>query len=198
MKLEAKRRIDEHARVTAYVVEIIQTRVADRGSELPPEFVVYDPSADRIYLNIKNKGVVAVIDPSINKVVGEWPTAPATQPHGLALDADNHQVFSAGGNGKLVAIDTKTGLVTGSMDIAAKVDQIAFDAPGGLIYCAGAGKMSVVRAGGGKLTSLGDVVTAATARNVAIDPANRAVWTTYTDGKASFAKSWMPPETSHN
>jgi YVTN family beta-propeller protein len=158
-----------------------------------PEVMVYDPSADRIYLNIKTKNVVAVIDPTINRVVGEWPTAPAAQPHGLALDADNHRVFSAGGNGKLVVIDTKTGAATQSVDIAEKVDQIAFDAAGGLVYCAGTGKMSVVRTTGGKLTPLGDVDTAATARNVAVDPSTRAVWTTYTDGKDSFAQSWMPP-----
>jgi YVTN family beta-propeller protein len=159
-----------------------------------PEFMVYDDKADRIYLNIKNKDVVAVIDPSSNKVVAQWPTAPATQPHGLAFDADNHRVFAAGGNGKLVAIDTKSGLVTGSVDIVAKVDQIAFDAVGGLVYCAGADKMSVVRTTGGKIAALGDLTTAATAKNVAVDPTTREVWTTYTDGKSSFAKSWMPPQ----
>jgi DNA-binding beta-propeller fold protein YncE len=159
-----------------------------------PEFMVYDDKADRIYLNIKTKDTVAVIDPSSNKVIAQWPTAPATQPHGLAFDADNHRVFAAGGNGKLVVIDTKSGLVTGSVDIAPKVDQIAFDTVGGLVYCAGADKMSVVRTTGAKVTAVGDLLTAATAKNVAVDPATRAVWTTYTDGKSSFAKSWMPPQ----
>jgi hypothetical protein len=28
---------------------------------------------------------------------------------------------------------------------------------------------------------------------VAVDPATRAVWTTFTDGTSSFAKSWLPP-----
>jgi YVTN family beta-propeller protein len=159
-----------------------------------PEFMVYDDVADRIYLNIKTKDTVAVIDPSSNTVVAQWATAPALQPHGLAFDAANHRVFAAGGNGRLVAIDTKTGAATGSVDIVPKVDQIAFDAPGGLVYCAGAGKMSVIRTTGGKLTSLGEFATAETAKNVAVDPATRAVWTTYTDGKSSFAKSWMPPQ----
>jgi DNA-binding beta-propeller fold protein YncE len=157
-----------------------------------PEYMVYDAAADRIYLNIKNKDSVAVIDPSTNKVVAGWPTAPAAQPHGLALDAANHRIFSAGGNGKLVVIDTKTGSATGSIDIAARVDQIAFDAAGGLLYCAGVGKMSVLQDTGGNLTSLGELTTADTARNVAVDPTTRAVWTTYTDGKSSFAKSWVP------
>jgi hypothetical protein len=54
--------------------------------------------------------------------------------------------------------------------------------------------MSVVRTTGGKVVALGDLTTAATAKNVAVDPQTRAVWTTYTDGKSSFAKSWLPPQ----
>jgi DNA-binding beta-propeller fold protein YncE len=80
------------------------------------------------------------------------------------------------------------------VDIVPKVDQIAYDAGSALLYCAGPDKMSVLRANGGKLTAVGEVATAPTAKNVAIDPATRAVWTTYTDGKSSFAKSWVPPQ----
>jgi DNA-binding beta-propeller fold protein YncE len=158
-----------------------------------PEFMVYDEKADRIYLNIKSKDVVAVIDPSSNKVIAQWSTAPALKPHGLALDVDNRRVFAAGDNGKLVAIDIMSGSSLGSIDIVPKVDQIAFDSASGLLYCAGADKISVLNTAGGKLAALGDLATAATAKNVAVDPATKQVWTTYTDGKSSFAKSWNPP-----
>lgn len=158
-----------------------------------PEAMVYDPSTDRIYLNIKTKDVVAVIDPAANKVIAEWPTAPATRPHGLALDAASHRIFSAGANGKLVAIDTTSGAARGSVDITPKVDQIALDLKGGLLYCAGTDRMSVVRVSGGTLSRLGELATATSARNVAVDPATRAVWTTYSDGKNSFAKAWRAP-----
>ncbi|HEY8052742.1 MAG TPA: YncE family protein [Steroidobacteraceae bacterium] len=159
-----------------------------------PEFMVYDASADRIYLNIKDKDVVAVIDPAANKVIAQWPTAPATVPHGLALDGANHRIFSSGANGKLVAIDTTSGAATASVDITPKVDQIAFDAGSGLLYCAGTDRMSVVRTSGGKLQLLGNLATAATARNVAVDPATHWVWTTYTNGKSSFARGWSAPQ----
>src|SRR5262249_18554983 len=115
-----------------------------------PEAMVYDPSADRIYLNIKSKDVVAVIDASTNAVIAQWPTAPATRPHGLALDVASHRIFSAGANGKLVAIDTRGGAASDSIDITPKVDQIALDARGGLLYCAGTDKISVVRVSDGK------------------------------------------------
>ncbi|MBV8144276.1 MAG: YncE family protein [Gammaproteobacteria bacterium] len=159
-----------------------------------PEALVYDASPDRLYLNIKSKDLVAVIDPSSNAVIAQWPTAPATRPHGLALDPAGHRIFSAGANGKLVAIDTRSGAIIDSTDIAAKVDQIALDAAGGLLYCAGAGEISVVRVGSGQLSLLGELPTAPGARNVAVDPASRAVWTTYSDGKSSFAKGWSAPQ----
>ncbi len=158
-----------------------------------PEAMVYDAATDRIYLNIKSKDLVAVIDPAANRVVAQWPTAPATRPHGLALDPGSQRIFSAGANGKLVAIDTRSGATRGSVDITARVDQIALDAAGGLLYCAGSDQLSVLRVRAGELSRLGELATAPTARNVAVDPATRAVWTTYTDGKSSFAKAWGPP-----
>lgn len=177
-------------------VWVIDPKAAKITATIPvagvPEFMVYDAQANRIYLNLKSKNVVAVIDPASNKVVAQWATAPATEPHGLALDAANHQILSAGGNGKIVAIDTATGTVTASADIVAKVDQIAFDAGNGLAYCAGPDRMSVVLAAAGKLAGAGSIATFPTAKNVAVDPETHAVWTTYTDGKSSFARSWLP------
>jgi outer membrane protein assembly factor BamB len=156
-----------------------------------PEYMVYDPSSGRIYLNIKSKDLVAVIDPASGQVVQQWSTAPAHAPHGLALDEAYHRIYSAGDNGKLVAIDTRSGARVGSVDIVDKVDQIAFDPAEALIYCAGPNKMSVVRAGA-ELAPAGSIATAATAKNVAIDPTTHEVWTTYTNGTDSFAKSWRP------
>jgi YVTN family beta-propeller protein len=159
-----------------------------------PEFMVYDESADRIYLNIKTKDVVAVIDPSSNTVIATWPTGVAKQPHGLAVDAATHRIFVAGGNAKMVAIDTHSGSIVGDTDIAAKVDQIAFDPSNGFVYSAGPDRMSVTQTAGSSLTLIGEFATAATAKNVAVDPDTHFIWTTYTDGKSSFAKSWVPPK----
>jgi len=176
--------------IDALVAKVV-TSIAIPGV---PEAMVYDPPADRIYLNIKNKDVVAVIDPSTNVVIAQWPTAPATGPHGIALDGSGHRVLSAGANGKLVAIDTRSGVASDSIDITPKVDQIALDLRSGLLYCAGTDKISVVRVSDGKLTRLGELATAPAARNVAVDPETRAVWTTYSDGNSSFAKGWREPQ----
>jgi DNA-binding beta-propeller fold protein YncE len=163
--------------------------------EIPgePECMAHDATADRIYLNIKNLNEVAVIDTKTNAVVAHWPTAPATGPHGLAFDAAAGRIYSSGDNGTLVAIDTKTGKVVGSTETTPQVDQIAFDAVTRRIFCAGPDHLSVVAATAGGVKFLGNVDSATTAKNVAVDAKTHAVWTTYTDGKDSFAKSWTQP-----
>lgn len=157
-----------------------------------PEFMLYDPATDRIYLNIKSADKVAVIDPNTNKTVATWPTAPATQPHGMALDSAHHRIFTSGANGKLAVLDTATGKLLSSVNITEKVDQIAFDPRSQLVYCAGPEKMSMVRVSADGVAEAGDFATAATAKNVAVDAQTGAVWSTYTDGKSSYAKSWLP------
>jgi DNA-binding beta-propeller fold protein YncE len=109
----------------------------------------------------------------------------------MALDAANHRIFTSGANGKLVSIDTGTGKVTGTAAIGEKVDQIAFDPSKQVVYCAGPDKMSMVSTSGTSMSPAGEFKTAATAKNVAFDPQTGAVWTTYTDGKSSFARSWV-------
>ena len=100
--------------------------------------------------------------------------------------------FAWSASTKLVVLDTQSGTSTAAVDIVPKVDQIAYDATAGFLYCAGADKMSVVSTSGTKVASVGEIATAATAKNVAVDSSTHAVWTTYTDGKSSFAKSWLP------
>jgi YVTN family beta-propeller protein len=157
-----------------------------------PEYMVYDESSDKIYLNLKEENSIAVIDPTTNKVAALWPVAPATGPHGLAFNAIANHLYVAGANGKLVVIDSKTGKVIGSTSIVEKVDQNVFDPVTRRIYCAGPGNMSVIQETDTGIEFLGNVPTAETAKNVAVDPENHVIWTTFTDGVNSYAKSWRP------
>ena len=159
----------------------------------PPEYLLYDAATDRIYLNIKTTDEVVVIDPAQNAVVARWPTAPATGPHGLALDAKQGRLFAAGNNGQLVVLDLIGGRVIGAVAITPKVDQIAFDPGVRRIYCAASDTLSVVQITAEGAVFLGNVVSFPGAKNVAVDPKTHAVWTTYTDGKNAYAKSWVLP-----
>jgi DNA-binding beta-propeller fold protein YncE len=157
-----------------------------------PEYMLYDSKADRIYLNIKGTNEIVVIDPSKDTIVAHWPTAPATKPHGLAFDPKSGWLFSAGTNGMLAAIDSGTGKSVGSCEIAKAVDQATFDPYTGRVYCACTDQMSVVQETADGVKFLGNVASAKTAKNVAVDPTTHWVWTTFTDGANSYVKSWRP------
>ena len=154
--------------------------------------MIYDESTDKIYLNLKEENAIAVIDPNKNNIVGLWPVSPAIGPHGLAFDPQTNHLFAAGANGKLVVLDSKTGKVVGSSTIIEKVDQNVFDPITRRIYCAGPGFMSIVQETDTGFEFLGNVPTAETAKNVTVDTQNHVIWTTFTDGVNSYAKSWRP------
>jgi YVTN family beta-propeller protein len=157
-----------------------------------PEYMVYDSKAGRIYLNLKSTNEIAVIDPAANSVVARWSVSPAEKPHGLAFDPESGRLFSAGANGVLAVVDSRTGKEVASVAIATGVDQAVFDPSTGRVYCACTGQMSVVRETADGAQFLGNVASAKTAKNVAVDPQTHAVWTTFTDGANSYVKSWRP------
>jgi DNA-binding beta-propeller fold protein YncE len=159
-----------------------------------PEKVEYDRTSERIYQNIKSNNTVQVIDPTTNKVEKTFDTAPATGPHGLAIDTKTQKLFSAGNNGKLVVIDLKTGKTIATVDIAKGVDQIAFDRGNQRLYCACQGAISVVQetADGAKL--LGNVPTPKGSHTIAVDNKTHAVWTCYADAHDSYLLKLTPAE----
>ena len=155
-----------------------------------PEDMVWDARTGRIYLAGSATSEVAVIDPKANTVISRWPTAPAIGGCGVALDAARNRLFVAGDNGQLVVLDLQTGRVVAQALIGQHVGQVAYDADLSRLYCAGRDWMYPVDCAGPGLVPLEKVYTATSATNVAIDPQTHAVWTTFTDGEDSFAKSW--------
>ncbi len=151
-----------------------------------PEFVEYDPKTDRIYQNIKTKDELVVLDPEKRAIVATWSTLPATAPHGLAVDAERGKVYSAGKNGKLVAIDLKTGKVTASVDIPASPDQIAFDPVRRVVYSACRGYLSAVRVSERGLLSEESVPLPMGAHTLAVDSKRGGVWLAYEAEKKSY------------
>jgi|SRR5579871_1065657 len=157
-----------------------------------PEKIEYDRTSDRLYQNIKSNNTVQVIDPSTNKVEKSFDTAPATGPHGLAIDGKTQRLFSAGSNGKLVVIDIKTGKVIASVDIEKGVDQIAFDPGNKRIYCACRGAISVVQETDDGANLVGNVPSPRGSHTITVDRATHAVWTCYFDDHDSYFLKLTP------
>ena len=152
-----------------------------------PEWVLWDASTDRIFQNIKSNDSLLVIDPARNTIRERWATAPAKSPHGLALNAKTHRLFCAGTNGKLAVIDSMSGNVITSVNVAPGIDQIAFDPELKRVYCASrTGVISVVEETAQGAAPLGDVKTAPGAKTIAVDPKTHAVWVAYADKEKSY------------
>jgi DNA-binding beta-propeller fold protein YncE len=198
MVFEPKRRMvyaDHDDGMDVWVIDAKADKIAMTMSIAgAPEEIHYDPVTDRLYQNIKTTNAVQVIDPATHTVTATWSTAPATGPHGLAVDGKAHRLFSAGHNGKLVAIDTRTGKVLGSADIEPGVDQIGIDPALKRIYCAcGSGAISVVGETAHGVALLGDVPVTPGTHTLAVDPKTHAVWISYVDAQNSYIQQYLVP-----
>ena len=159
-----------------------------------PEDLAFDASGQRLFQAMKTAGTMAVIDVATNKVTANWPTAPASQPHGIAV-VGGEAIAISGGNGKLVLMGQADGRVLASVDIPARVDQIACDPGLHRVYCAsGLGQIAVVSVENGQLKSLGTIATTDGARSVAVDAKTHAVWVAYAKNEGSFVQEYTCPQ----
>ena len=89
-----------------------------------PEFLATD-GAGKVYINLEDKDVVAVVDLASRKVVARWPVAPGGHPVGLAMDTQKHRLFIGCRNAqKLVEMNADTGKIESSVPIGAGVDAV--------------------------------------------------------------------------
>jgi DNA-binding beta-propeller fold protein YncE len=87
-----------------------------------PEFLASDGTG-KVYINLEDKNVVAVVDLHSRKVTARWPVAPGGQPVGMALDEKTHRLFvGCRKPQRLVVMNAEDGKVEASLPIGAGVD----------------------------------------------------------------------------
>lgn len=137
-----------------------------------PEFAAYDEHR-HVFVNIEDKGTVAVIDAKAMKVTGEWPLTPCEEPTGLAIDRKKERLFAGcSGNKVMAVVDAKNGKLLASVPIGAGCDGTEFDASSGLAFAANGrdGTVTVVgETAPGKFEALETVATQASGRTIALD-----------------------------
>ncbi len=110
-----------------------------------PEFSQTDGKG-RVYVNIEDKSEVSVIDSKALKVEKSWSIAPGEEPSGLALDNENHRLFSVCSNKLMVVSDAESGKVITTLPIGDRCDGVAFDPGKKRIYSSnGEGTMTIVQ-----------------------------------------------------
>lgn len=134
-----------------------------------PEFPA---AADgKLYVNIKDRREVVRIDIASGKLDARWPVPDCESPHGMAIDAAGHRLFSSCVNGKMMVLDTDRGTVVARLPIGKRTDAAAYDPGHRLIFSSNSeGTLSVIAEKGvDEFVPLGDIPTAPGARTMALD-----------------------------
>lgn len=142
-----------------------------------PEFSQSDGHG-KIYVNIEDKSSLAVINTSTLKVENLWSIAPGEEPSGLALDNENHRLFSVCSNKLMVILDANTGKVITTEPIGSGCDGVAFDPGTKRIFASnGEGTMTVVQQiDGDHYKVLENFPTIRGARTITVDKANHHLY----------------------
>jgi len=143
-----------------------------------PEFAVWDPVTERIYDNIEDQNEIVVIDPSTHQVEKTWPVASGEAPTGLAVDPQGQRLFAVCQNGRMVMLDTSSGLLVGSVPIGRNPDGARYDPETRLAFSSnGDGTVTIAHVDNPrKLGVLQTLQTEPGARTMALDPRTHRIY----------------------
>jgi DNA-binding beta-propeller fold protein YncE len=135
------------------------------------EFAVAD-GRGKVFINIEDKGEMAVIDTAARKVVAHYPLPGCEEPSGLAIDSESGILVAACANQTALAIRAKDGSKVASLTIGSHPDAAIFDAKRKLFFipCGGDGTLAVIAENDGAVSVAATVKTAIGARTGALDP----------------------------
>jgi len=141
------------------------------------EEAVEDPAANRMYVNIEDKGVIGVMDTITHSVVATWPITDCEGPTAMAFDNKNHLILSAC-DGHMAVVDSRTGKVVTSFPIGEEVDGNGFDAATGYVFAASrAGTLTIAHEDSpGKFTIVQTLKTQPSGKTMTVDPVSHRVY----------------------
>lgn len=120
-------------------------RIADIKLPAHPESFQLDESMGKIFVNVPDAHLLAVIDVKKNTIIEKWKIEEASANFPMALDAINHRLFIGCRHpAKLLVINSETGKTIDSFDIDGDTDDIFYDKNFIYISC-GSGSLNVFR-----------------------------------------------------
>src|SRR5262249_38625557 len=140
--------------------------------------VQFDPVTDHVLADVQTRNEIAVIDPRRNRVIKRMHVPNCVNDHGLLIDAPHRIAFVAcDGNAKLVTLNLRTTAFTGTFNVGASPDVLAFDAAKRRLYVsAESGVVAVFAETNTSVRSLGKSFLATEAHTVAVDPSTHLVY----------------------
>ena len=139
------------------------------------EEAVEDPAANRMYVNIEDKGAIGVMDTVKHTVIATWPIAGCEGPTAMAFDEKNHLLLSACDE-HMAVLDARTGAAVTSFPIGEEVDGNGFDAATGYVFAASrAGTLTIAHEDApGKFTVVQMLKTQPSGKTMSAVPTSRA------------------------
>lgn len=102
------------------------------------EAMALEKNGPRIFINVTDKGQVAVVDRRSMQLIASWPVGAAQQNSPVALDEANHKLFVICRQPPtFVVMDTQTGALVTSLPTAGRADDVALDLANHRIYVPG-------------------------------------------------------------
>lgn len=140
-----------------------------------PEFLASD-GAGKVYINLEDKNVVAVVDLESRKVVARWPVAPGGHPVGMAIDEKAHRLFiGCRDPQRMIVMDSRDGRVEAALPIGSGVDATRVHAGQAFASCRD-GSLTVIGEKEGKFEVDQTVKTEDGARTMGLDPETNRIF----------------------
>jgi len=141
-----------------------------------PEFLAADGEG-KVFVNVKDKDEVAVVDMKARKVVARWPVAPGGSPVGMAIDSQKGRlIIGCRKPQKMIVMSTTDGKVLADLPIGAGVDATKMDGDQAFASCRD-GSLAVAReTAPGKFEIEQVVKTPVGAKTMGLDPTTHTIY----------------------
>lgn len=134
-----------------------------------PEFSVADGKGS-VFVNVEDKNEIVRIDSRSLKVKARWSIAPAESPSGLAIDTEDHRLFSVCDGKKMVVLNYDNGQVVADLPIGKGPDAAAYDPGTHTAFSSnGEGTVTVVQVEAHDQYTASNVSTKEGARTMTVD-----------------------------
>jgi DNA-binding beta-propeller fold protein YncE len=162
-------------------ISVLYAATGETAGELDlggdPESAVSDGKGT-LYVNLADKGAVAVVDAQALRVTKIYPVTDCVSPHSMAYDAATQQHFIGCRNSTLAVVDALTRKVVAHQQTCSGVDACGFDPDSKLIFIScSEGVISVIHEMTPDYYELVDTVkTQLWARTMALDPFTKRIY----------------------
>jgi DNA-binding beta-propeller fold protein YncE len=124
----------------SYTVSMVALDKRTMIAEIPVQgrtrWAIYDPDAERFYVNIADPAEIVIVEASKPTAIAATHRVPAAGPHGLDLDLATHRLFCACDAGRLITLDAPSGKILSDLELSGTPDVVFFNQARQQLYVA--------------------------------------------------------------